>query len=557
MSDVLSISRGPWSAPIESRLRRLEHLRFASRLGERDPTLWSDDPAHQAVARNRLGWLDSPARMKSELGGLRSFASEVAGEGFTHAILLGMGGSSLAPEVLRLTFGVAPGGLELAVLDDTSPAAVRAMTETHDPARTLFLVSSKSGGTIEVSSFERHFFEWVRSARGDDAGRSFVAITDPDTVLASLAVERGYRRTFTNAADIGGRFSALSYFGLVPGALIGMDLAGLLEAALREAEASRAPRAPGIVLGAALGELAIGGRDKVTLVLSEPIAALGSWVEQLLAESTGKQGRGLVPVTGEPLAAPEVYGSDRVFVAISVAGAAPGTRLDALEAAGHPVLRWTIASREDLGAEFFRWEVATAAAGAVLGVDPFDEPNVAEAKKATQSALARAQAEGSVPWPEPGAEREARDLEAVAARLLELAKPGDFVAALAFFHRTPERRRRLEELAVALRDATRLAVTAGYGPRYLHSTGQLHKGGPDGVFLLLTADERPDAEIPGSPYGFAVLHEAQAAGDCRTLTERGRRVLRAHLSRDVEAGLALLKTKVEARSRRAEGARIP
>ncbi len=541
---------------VHARVAALEATDWMQRLAARDPSLWSDDPAHQAVARNRLGWWDVATHMVPRVADLEAFATTVAGEGYTDAVLLGMGGSSLAPEVLRRTFGVSPGGLDLTVLDSTSPAAVRAVTEAHDPAKTLFVVSSKSGGTIEVVSFEATFWEWVRKARGDGTGRSFVAITDPGTSLGRLAAERGYRRVFENPADIGGRYSALSYFGLVPAALLRVDLHTLLAHA--EAERDRnagvepALERPGLFLGAALGELALRGRDKLTLVLGRELAALGSWIEQLVAESTGKDGRGIVPIVGEPLGAPAAYRDDRVFVSLSVEPLPSHTHaaLVLLEQAGHPVLDWRTPSLAALGEEFLRWEIATAVASSILGVDAFDEPNVTEAKQATQAVLERVAAEGRFPVRDAVAARDglraeaphavveqlrprvtqAADPAAWAAALPTLAGAGDYFALLAYVRPTPERDRRLDKLRVAARAASGAATTVGYGPRFLHSTGQLHKGGPNsGVFLQLTADEADDVAIPGRPYGFATLISAQAWGDFEVLERRQRRVLRVHL----------------------------
>ncbi len=467
-----------------------------------------------------------------------------------------MGGSSLAPEVLRHTFGVRPGRLELAVLDNTSPAAVKAVADAHDPARTLFVVASKSGGTIEVTSFEKYFWDRAFAALGARAGRSFVAITDPGTALEKLAAARGYRRTFLNPPDIGGRYSALSLFGLLPAALIGADVGAMLEAALSE-HAALAGEGGGdaVALGAALGALALAGRDKLTLVFSPSFASAGTWVEQLVAESTGKSGRGIVPVAEEVLAGAGAYADDRVFVAVGSPAlpAATAAALDALADAGHPVIAWNAPRLEDLAADFLRWEVATAAASAVLGVDPFDEPNVSEAKAATQAMLKRHLEEGRLPGRAPSARDGALAAWAPAAAghpgataaewaagLLARAKPGDYFAVLAYLHRTDSRHANLESIRHAARARSRTAGTLGYGPRFLHSTGQLHKGGPDtGVFLLLTADEG-DLPIPGERYGFGTLRAAQAAGDFEVLEARGRRVLRVHLGPDADAGLARL-----------------
>ncbi len=546
---------GGYAATIAARQDALRASRFGSRLLAHDDALWGDDPAHRKVAANRLGWLDAPVALRAKAAELKAFAAEVAAEGFTHAVLLGMGGSSLAPEVLRLTFGVAPGALALTVLDNTSPAAVRAVTDSHDLARTLFLVASKSGGTIEVTSFEKYFFAQVQAVRGVEAGRSFVAITDPGTSLEQLARSRGYRRTFTNPPDIGGRYSALSYFGLVPAALIGVDVDALLAPVASELEALRADGGDAIALGAALGGLAHAGRDKLTIVASPALASVGVWIEQLVAESTGKSGRGIVPVAGETLAAPQAYGADRVFVAIGSPALPEDTAraLDALAAAGHPVFHWDSPALTDLGADMLRWEIATAAASAVLEVDPFDEPNVSEAKAATQTVLQQALADGRFPERTPAATAGAlsafvparadapgADPAAWLATLLAQVKPGDYVALLAYMAATPSRLVQLQALRHAARARTKAATTLGIGPRFLHSTGQLHKGGANsGVFLQLTADEG-DLPIPGEPYGFGRLRAAQAAGDFAVLEARGRRVLRVHLGSDPDAALAAL-----------------
>jgi glucose-6-phosphate isomerase len=534
---------------------------FAERLFARDTTLWGEAPERRRVAAHRLGWLELPWRMEGEVDGLGAFVREVAAEGFTHAVLLGMGGSSLAPETLRNTFGPRPGALDLAVLDNTSPAAVRAVMGAHDPSRTLFVVASKSGGTIEVDAFERTLFEWVRGARGAEAGRAFVAITDPGTPLASHALDRGYRRTFVNPPEVGGRYSALSFFGLVPAALCGIDVAALLARAREEASRAKAGHGEGgILLGATLGRLAHQGRNKLTFVTGAGVESLGAWLEQLVAESTGKDGTGIVPVDHEPLGPPDRYGDDRVFVEI-VSGAlasAPEPGLQSLAAHGHPVLRESLDGLEGIGAAFMRWEIATATAGAALGINPFDEPNVAEAKEATRDTLERALAGGGFDAPRPlSAGRSVRVFAPPAtadrararaegrghpaawiAALLALAGPGDYVALLAYLHRRPEIHERLTRLRLAARDATHCATTLGYGPRYLHSTGQLHKGGPNtGVFLLITGDEGDDVPIPGLTYGFQWLQRAQAEGDYQVLARHDRRVMRLDLGRDLESGL--------------------
>ena len=557
----LRLEAGAGAARVQTRLETLRSDDFPRRLAACDPALWGDDPQRRHVASERLGWLTVPATMRERAAEFTAFADEVARAAFTRVLLLGMGGSSLAPEVLSRTFGTRPGGLPLTVLDDTSPASVREVLAACSPAHTLVLVCSKSGGTIEVSSFERTFFARAEAALGAEAGRSFVAITDPGTALEAQAKAKRYRRVFTNPADIGGRYSALSCFGLVPAALLGIDTAALCGEALAEWEAFARDGGDALVLGAALGELALAGRNKLTLVLSPELAGLGVWIEQLVAESTGKEGRGILPVEGEQLSEPGAYGEDRVFVAVSLGAMPPATTraLDSLAAAGHPVLRWSRDRLEEIGAEFMRWELATAVAGAVLGVNPFDEPNVAEAKAATRTVLQQVATQGGFPVHEPRARDGALtlhtpqvvavngpDVRAWAGAFLRLLAPGDYAALLAYVHRTPARHASLERLRHALRAGSRAATTLGYGPRYLHSTGQLHKGGPrTGVFLEITSEEG-DEPIPGDAFGFRVLHDAQAAGDYDVLAAHGLRVARVHVSGDPDAGLARLAEAFEA-----------
>ena len=561
---VLRIDAGEHAARIRAKLESLRSAGFHRRLAALDDSLWGDEPARRSAVGKRLGWVNAPLAMRERAGEFRTFAAQAVEQGYTRVLLLGMGGSSLAPEVLMRVFGVRAGGLPLTVLDDTSPASVRAVAEQCDPRRTLVLVSSKSGGTIEVSSFERAFYARAQAASGAEAGRSFTAITDPGTALEQQAAARHYRHVFTNPADIGGRYSALSCFGLVPAALLGVDPARLCETAAAERAAFAHDGGAALELGAALGALALAGRDKLTLVIAGELAPLGVWIEQLVAESTGKQGRGILPVDGERLAGAESYGADRVFVGLGLGElpAATSTALDALAAAGHPVLRWTRASLEDIGAEFMRWELATAVAGAVLDVNPFDEPNVAEAKAATRTVLDQVAARGGFPVQSPRATDGAlalhapaavavdgADARAWAAAFLRLLEPGDYAAVLAYLHRTDARHTALERLRHALRAGSGAATTLGYGPRYLHSTGQLHKGGPrTGVFLELTVEEG-DEPIPGEAYGFGVLRDAQAAGDYDVLAAHGLRVARIQFGGEPETGLARLADAFEAAAR--------
>jgi transaldolase/glucose-6-phosphate isomerase len=534
-------------ASTEAEIARLAGAQAFKRMWSADPTLWSPDPAHEKSIKSRLGWLRSPALMRSKIGELTAFTDQVVADGFTDAVLFGMGGSSLCPEVLGLTWSAQPGGLRLHVLDNTDPAAVRRVDQEIAGKKTLFIVASKSGGTIEIKSFERHFWQQTLEGSGGDvsrAGACFVAITDPGTGLGKLAEEKRYRRVFVNPADIGGRYSALSYFGMVPAALLRAPLTRLLEVALAFAAASSpaVPAAdnPGLRLGALLGTASKTGRDKMTLVMSPEIDSLGSWIEQLVAESTGKEGKGVVPVDREPLGPPEVYGSDRVFVYLQLGSgeARQEQAVAALERAGQPVVRIALENREALGRELFRWEIATAIAGATLGLNPFDEPNVTEAKVATGALLAVYANEGRLPVPE--ATCGVGDLDRIRAHL-GAAVPGDYLAICAYFMHTGARDALLTRIRVACRDRSRDATTVGYGPRFLHSTGQLHKGGPaTGLFLQLTADVAQDLEIPGEGYSFGTLRNAQSLGDLQVLRRRGRRVLRVHLGADVEGGLAAL-----------------
>ena len=562
-----SAALGEHRQRLEERLRSLEEQGFTRRLWAKDATLWKSGADEQRAIKNRLGWLTVTESMLEQCDRLHAFAAEVKEAGFQRAVLLGMGGSSLAPEVFQRTFGPAAGHPDLAVLDTTDPAAIMALERRLDIARTLFIVSSKSGTTTETLALYRYFFDKVRAAKGPRAGENLVAITDPGTPLEHLACENGFRRCFLNPADIGGRYSALSYFGLVPAAILGMDIDRLLDGAeaLVQASASCIPPQdnPGIWLGAILGELAKAGRDKVTLLSSPAVAAFGAWLEQLLAESTGKEGGGLIPVDGEPLGEPAAYSDDRLFIHLHLDGQADGLdeELRALETAGHPVIRLRLANAYDLGQEFFRWEVATAAASAILGINPFDEPNVRESKENTDRVLKQqAQTQRAPLFQEDGlalycdeetatALRKAAGdgpLAAYLAAHLRRARPGDYLALMAYLPPWPEHDEALQAIRLRLRDALRLATTLGYGPRFLHSTGQLHKGGPDkGVFVQLTVDDPEELPIPGEAYGFSALKQAQALGDLISLQSKGRRVVRIHLGRDVGASLRRLKTLTE------------
>ncbi len=530
---------------------------WAQRLMDRDTTLWSSDAEVQAGIADRLGWLDSPAHFTDQVGALEGFGDGVRVAGFTTAVVMGMGGSSLAPEVLRRTFGTADGYLDLRVLDSTDPAAVAATVDDLDPLATLWIVASKSGTTTEPLAFLAD--TWARVSAALEAANSdqhpsefVVAITDPDRSVAAIPHHDQLREVFLNPPDIGGRYSALSYVGLVPASLIGLDLDALLAAASTMLGACHEPdpdRNPGLLLGLALGELARAGRDKLTFLMDPAIAGFGAWAEQLIAESTGKHGVGIVPVDREPLGAASAYGTDRVFVGISLADSADpsGGLLDDLAAAGHPVIRITIDDPIDLGGEFVRWEVATAFAGAVLGIDAFDQPNVEEAKQRTRRLL-----DGSSPHPDGGAAapgvRDIADLgeASLAAAIRESlgATPsaGRYVAIQAFIAPSAPADASFDRIRALVRDRTGWATTAGYGPRFLHSTGQLHKGGaPTGWFLQLTSRHPADREIPGWPYTFGRLIDAQAQGDAEALASHDLPILRLRLGEDHDADLATLE----------------
>ena len=500
-----SANLGELAPQLEARLQTLEQNDVVGRLWAGDYTLWKPEPGQ---IPDRLGWLTVVDEMLDQVPLLERFAAEAADDGYDTAVLLGMGGSSLAPEVLQATSGTTAGALRLEVLDTTLPASILALEQRSDPQRTLFIVASKSGTTIEPLSHLAYFFEKIPNSR------QFIAITDPGTPLADEARARQFRQLFLNRTDIGGRYSALSHFGLVPAALIGADIRGLLNRALEMLHASHAcvpvHDNPGAWLGAVLGAAALAGRDKLTLVLPESIATFGYWVEQLIAESTGKEGTGILPVEGEALGSPDVYGDDRLFVALGDDDAvAP------LEAAGHPVVRLPYSEPSQIGGEFFRWEFATAVAGYLLGIDPFDQPNVQEAKEATARILA-----GGAETPETPA----------LADVLSQIRPGDYIAIQAYLPKTQGTEAELQAVRHALRDRFHVATTIGYGPRFLHSTGQYHKGGRNnGIFIQVVGEDSVDVPIPGQHYTFGELSRAQALGDLQSLQAHDRRVTRVAL----------------------------
>ena len=561
--DRQALFLGSYEQAVRERFIRLEQEQFVSRLWRKDASLWKADPKVQGQIKNSLGWLHVAEKMEEALADLAAFAREVREAGFREAVHMGMGGSSLAPLAFQEILGPGVDGLSLTVLDTTDPATILGIERRLPLKDTLFIIASKSGTTAEPLAFGEYFYAKVKALKGEKAGENFVVITDPGTPLAKEAQERGFRRAFLNFVDIGGRYSALSYFGLVPAALMGADVGELLVRALRMLHACEPcvslPENPGVVLGTVLGELARRGRDKVTFLAPAVLRPLGMWLEQLLAESTGKEGTGLLPVAGEPLGEASLYGADRVFAYFRLPGEAAvdlERGVAALRQAGQPVVMIQLDDLLDLGQEFLRWEIATATAGAILGINPFDQPNVQESKNNTNRLLAVAREKGKLPEEKPAVVEAplqlfthdgAPTIAETLARFLKQGRPGDYVALLAYFQETPETRQALEGLRRELRDHLRLATTSGYGPRYLHSTGQLHKGGPNtGLFLLLSADDPEDAPIPGRPCTFSVFKQAQALGDLEALRQHGRRVVRLHLGRDVVQGLAKFRQTLQA-----------
>ncbi len=557
----LSVSLGRYQSVVDAACARMIKDRIPDRIRQKDYTLWK--PAPEEIT-NRLGWLQSPRAMTGRLAQISGLVDAVRKDGYTHALLLGMGGSSLAPEVFRKIFGVSEGYLDLAVLDSTDPGTVLAFSRKLDLAKTLFIVSTKSGGTVETFSFMKYFFNLAAERYGStEAGRHFIAITDPGSALAELAALHQFREIFLNDPEIGGRYSALSCFGLVPAALVGVVVKKLLDRAAEAADQERslhdfgADSLSGLYLGTAMGALALTGRDKLTFVFSPGIASFGDWLEQLIAESTGKEGRGILPVVGESPGPSAVYGDDRFFVCIQLNGdEAQDEAIDHLEKAGHPIIRIRLQDVYDLGSQIYLWEMATAVAGHILGINPFDQPDVEAAKVLTRKMIVQYREKGLLPDEVPLLRSEGIDLYGDCPAhspgdalniFLGSALPDGYIALQAYLQPTAETDAALLRLRNALRDQYHLATTVGYGPRYLHSTGQLHKGdGGRGMFLQLTADDPRDVPIPdemgqpGSYLSFGVLKAAQALGDRQALRNAGRPVIRFHLGGDIAAGMKIL-----------------
>jgi transaldolase/glucose-6-phosphate isomerase len=550
---------------VELALDNWDAQRQVARLWARDPSLWTGNGEGEW-----LGWLHIADEQIKTIKRFTNFVAEVKDAGFSYLLLLGMGGSSLCPEVLSKSFGRLAGFPELHVLDSTDPAQVKSIEDRIDLANTLFIVSSKSGTTLEPNIFKQYFFERARAVVGEEAARRFIAVTDPGSKLREEAERENFRKIFLGVPSIGGRYSALSDFGLVPAAAMGIDVSNFLERTIPMARAcgeASSRNNPGVILGAVLGSAHNAGRDKVTIISSPGIHDLGAWLEQLIAESTGKNGKGLIPVDREPAGAPDIYGNDRLFVYLRLESA-PDISQDAaikeLVAAGHPLVMISVADVYGLGQEFFRWEIATAVAGSIIGINPFDQPDVEASKIATRKLTEEYERSGSLPAESAFFEADGIKLFADAentavlknaggeaslsaylkAHLARLA-PADYFAMLAYIEMNEAHESSLQAAREVVRDAKRVATCLGFGPRFLHSTGQAYKGGPNsGVFLQITCDDQNDLPVPGQKYTFGAVKAAQARGDFAVLSERGRRALRVHLSGDVDEGLRALQAAI-------------
>jgi transaldolase / glucose-6-phosphate isomerase len=551
-----------YKAAVQKRLGRLQQDQFCARLWRKDPSLWKTDAENQKTIRQGLGWLHVAEKIEEQLDTLSEFVSEIRAAGFRKVIHMGMGGSSLAPLAFQRTFALGKNGIPLTVLDTTDPQTILRIERESPLTETLFIVASKSGTTAEPLAFVEYFYSKVKALKGEQAGKNFVAITDPGTPLVQLAKDRSFRQVFLNFVDIGGRYSALSYFGLVPAALMDLDISEFLIRALRMKHAcdSCVPSQenPGVVLGVGMGELAKHHRDKVTFLMPESISTFGMWLEQLLAESTGKEGIGLLPVAGESLGPPSIYGKDRLFVYFRLqedTDRAFENGIARLKRAGHPVVTIQMDDLLDMGQEFFRWEMSTATAGAILGINPFDQPNVQESKENTNHLLKEVGRAGRLSEPDPDLREDPLQFYTTEkgkspAEYLRTffgkTRPGNYIALQAYLPEKPEIQQRLQTIRIRFRDLFHLATTLGYGPRFLHSTGQFHKGGPNtGLFLQLTADDAEDIPIPGTVYTFGIFKRAQTLGDFKALQEHGRHVMRVHLGKDVLQGLDTLSQVLE------------
>jgi transaldolase / glucose-6-phosphate isomerase len=556
---------GPLAGAVAASLEEWKKNNKVARLWQKDASLWSGTDES-----NWLGWLTITEEQLAHIDALKQIAEDVKKARFKHALLLGMGGSSLCPEVLRMTFGKIKGYPELHVLDSTDPAQIKAIEAKVDLKSTICIVSSKSGSTLEPNIYKQYFFERVKAKVGEkEAGNRFIAITDPGSKLQQVAEADRFRKIFMGVPSIGGRYSALSNFGMVPAAVMGLDVAKFLkntEEMVKACDASSAADSnPGVVLGTILGVATNHGRDKITIFTSPGIFDLGAWLEQLIAESTGKIGKGIIPVDRERLAKPATYGNDRVFAYLRLASKpnkAQDAAVAALEKAGHPVVRITLPNNYNLGQEFFRWEIATAVAGSIIGINAFNQPDVEASKIETKKLTSQYETTGSLPpespfFEEKGIKLFADEKNAAAlkggAKLADVLKThlsrlgaGDYFAVLGYITMNPANEKTLQTIRHAVRDKKRVATVLGFGPRFLHSTGQAYKGGPNsGVFLQITCDDAKDLPVPGQKYTFGVVKAAQARGDFAVLAERGRRALRVHLGKNLKSGLATLTKAVQ------------
>jgi transaldolase/glucose-6-phosphate isomerase len=560
------LSLGAFAAEVNAKIEQFDKDRVVSRVWGRDASLWT-----KSGEEKWLGWLDVASTQLRDAKVFTALADDIRAAGFKQALLIGMGGSSLCVEVLRLTYGVKAGFPDMHVLDSTVPAQVERTQKALDLSKTVFIVASKSGGTTEPNVLLAYFYDEVKKLVGDKVGEHFIAITDPGSSMEKTAKELKFRKVYYGVPEIGGRFSAISNFGMIPSAVMGYDVAGFLSHAERMEKACRENESirenPGALLGTVMGTLANKGVDKVTIITSPGISSLGAWLEQLIAESTGKQGKGLIPIGSEKLEAADRYSKDRLFAYVRLASApdaAQDKAVKELAAAGHPVVTLDMPDKADLGAEFFRWEFATAVAGVALGINAFDQPNVQESKDFTKKFLADYTEKGKLPedillLEEDGIKlyvdsKNKAEFEKAGVKGLDAAltahfariKEGDYFATNAYVDRSPSHEEKLGALRTQVLEKKRVATTLGFGPRFLHSTGQLHKGGPNkGVFVQVTSDDAKDVSIPDEKFTFGVLKQAQALGDFLALSNRDRRLLRVHLPADVEKGLARLKQAYE------------
>ena len=551
---------GQYQSEIDAKIKALNDQNFTTRFWQKDATLWTQNAEAQQSIRSFMGWLDSPEVLTNALGEIKHFVHEVKEAGFQHVVVMGMGGSTMAPIVFDRSFKWGEGDLTLSILDTTDPGTVAELEKSLPLRHTLFIVASKSGTTAEPLAFGDYFYDKLKAIKGEKAGENFVAITDPGSKFVDQAIKEGFRKVFLNFPGVGGRFSALTYFGLVPAALYGINIGGMLHGAVEMMHncGAQGPVAgnPGLALGAALGVLAQQGRDKLTLITPDTLSSLGLWLEQLLAESTGKEGKGILPVAGEPLGRPDEYGQDRVFVYVGYENFTDQgslNKLKALEQAGHPVIIIRLKEALDLGREFYRWEIATSVVGIVLGINPFDQPNVQAAKTATDKLMKEVTATGKLPAAgQPAATQDGisyygdvtgQDAAGVLLAFFRQAKPGNFMTLQAYLHETEHLNEQLASFRKQVQDKLRIATTSGYGPRFLHSTGQYHKGGPNtGLFVQFTADHPQDLPLPGRTYTFGTFENAQAQGDLEALRANGRRALHIHLGPDPEKSMQTVLT---------------